>query len=399
MKKIILFSLILLYSLIVQATNITVNTPGNLSNILSSHDKSTITNLVITGILDARDIKCIRDEIIKLTFLDLSEIFITSYSGNGGTSNSTMYLENEIPENSFYNGNSGNQRLISINLPNSITSIANRAFYQCIALTSLTIPSSVSSIGALAFFDCININQFIVPETNLNFKVEEGVLFNKNQTVLIQCPIKKSGQYTIPTSVITVENSAFYNCDLLTNIIIPNSVSTIGNASFAYCKGIKNISLPNSILTIDNQAFSNCTSLDSISIGNSINTIGNESFSFCSVLNSIFLPNSISKIGERAFFSCDKLERITIPSSVSSIGFLASSSCKGLKEFIVDEQNQSYSSYNGVLYNKDKSILIQCPAQKEGIYNIPSTVKIIDSYAFNNCKNISGIEIKSNQSH
>ena len=131
-------------------------TPGTLSTLLSSTEKSTVTNLIITGNLNAQDFKCLRDEVSELTVLDLSNTSIKAYNGTNGTHPGvSAYPDNQLPQYSFftYTGIS-KDKLVQINLPNSITSIGNNSFYSCKGLTSISIPNTVTSIGDYAFQQC-----------------------------------------------------------------------------------------------------------------------------------------------------------------------------------------------------------------------------------------------------
>ena len=178
-----------------------------------------------------------------------------------------------------------------------------------------------------------------------------------------------SGDIVIP-SVITNEGIdytvtgismyAFADNDYISKIAIPNTVSFIGVGAFDGCSGLKECVLSNSITSIAAKTFNNCYSL-----------------------KDIIIPNSVETIGERAFWQCEGLLSITIPSSVCDIeGVSMFNNCWGLEEIIVDKNNKSYSSENGVLFNKDKSILLACPKAKNEKFEIPSSVKIIQHGAF-----------------
>ena len=83
----------------------------------------------------------------------------------------------------------------------------------------------------------------------------DGVLFNKNQTTLIQCPGGKAGSYTIPNSVTSIGDCAFVDCTSLTSVTIPNSVTSIGDEAFSGCTSLTNVTIPNSVTSIGDEAF------------------------------------------------------------------------------------------------------------------------------------------------
>ena len=220
--------------------------------------------------------------------------------------------------------------LTSVMIPNSVTSIGDAAFYYCSSLTSVTIPNSVTSIGERAFASCSSMISIDIADSNPNYCSVEGVIFNKEKSTLIQYPGGKQGDYIIPTSVTSIENSAFRDCSGLTSVTIPNSVIGIGSYAFSGCSGLTSVSLPNSVTSIGSRAFEGCSSLTSVSIGNSVTSIGERAFASCSSLTSVTIPDGVTNIGSGAFFGCTGLASVTIPNSVTSIESYAFSQCTGL---------------------------------------------------------------------
>ena len=264
--------------------------------------------------------------------------------------------------------------LTSITIPNDVTSIGDYAFYNCTGLTSITIPSSVTSIGQQVFYNCTGLTQIIVDSNNSNFSSLDGVLFNKDWTLLIAYPNGKSEQYTIPNSVTSIGNYAFYDCTGLTSITIPNSVTSISANAFSNCTGLTSITIPNSVTSIGDDAFwfcsittlnfnpTNCTSIGShaftfqsslktVNIGDNVKTLPNNLFSSCTGLTSITIPNSVTSIGDHAFYGCRGLTSIIIPDSVTSIGDYAFYDCTGLTEVHsnnITPPNASYNTFSGI---------------------------------------------------
>ncbi len=123
---------------------------------MTTQDLSVVTNLTITGAIDPRDFKTMRDNMVVLAAVDLSGATVAEYIGNGGTSGTftVIYSENEIPGSAFYNPITtvGKSTLKIFIYPASVKSIGSDAFRKCIGLTgSLIIPASVNSIGDYAF--------------------------------------------------------------------------------------------------------------------------------------------------------------------------------------------------------------------------------------------------------
>ena len=113
-------------------------------------------------------------------------------------------------------------------------------------------------------------------------------------------------------------------------------------------------------------------------------------------LTNVTIPNSVTEIGLYAFVGCEGLTSITIPDSVTVIGHEAFRRCTGLTRINVDNNNQNYTSNDGVLYNKDMTTLIRCPAKKQGSFTIPNSVTSIENYAFEDCTGLTRINVDNN---
>ena len=132
--------------------------------------------------------------------------------------------------------------LTSVTIPNGVISIGMGAFGICTSLTSVTIPSSVTSIGAAAFTDCGSLTAITVDARNPVYSSVGGVVFDKNQTALVEYPAGKPGSsYTIPNGVTSIGGAAFYGCTSLTGVTVPDSVTSIGANAFYYCGSLTSV--------------------------------------------------------------------------------------------------------------------------------------------------------------
>ncbi len=290
--------------------------------------------------------------------------------------------------------------LTSVVIPNSVTSIGERAFYHCSGLTSVTIPNSVTSIGYGAFAYCDGLTSIDVASDNSNYCSVDGVLFNKDKTTLIQYPGGKQGAYTIPNSVTSIGNDAFYYCTGLTSVTIPNSVTSIGDSAFDHCTGLTSITIPNSVTSIGYGAFLYCTGLTSVTIPNSVTSIGEGAFAHCYGLTSVTIGNSVTSIGASAFYACSSLTSVTIPNSVTSIGTAA---FYGVKN-IVYSGSATGSPWGARLVNgyvdgylvysdETKKYLFACFYTATGDIVIPNSVTSIGTEAFYNCSGLTSVTI------
>ncbi len=250
------------------------------------------------------------------------DITIPSSVSNNGITYSVTSIGNSV----FYYC----PDLTSVTLPNTLTSIGGWAFTGCYKLTTVTIPSSVTSIGDWVFSDCNTLTTINVDVNNQFFASVNGILYNKDQSNVIRCPMNMTGIVNIPSTVTSICISAFYNCSNLTSIVLPNSVTTIGNHAFQYCSGLTSMTIPNSVTSIGDYSFWGCRGITSMNIPNSITSIGKYTFRFCSGLTSVILPNSLTSIGEGAF-ECSGLTSIIIPNSVTSISDSVFNECMKLK--------------------------------------------------------------------
>ncbi|MBQ9117107.1 MAG: leucine-rich repeat protein [Clostridia bacterium] len=151
-----------------------------------------------------------------------------------------------------------------IEIPDCVTVIAARALERCPNITTVTIPSSVTSIGMFAFVHCEALEEIRLSPQNRSFKLNDGVLYSADGKNLVLCPSKKTGCFSIPSTVSVIEHGAFSGCYSITSISIPDSVKIIRWAAFVNCKSLTSITIPSSVTKLEINAFWSCTSLKDI---------------------------------------------------------------------------------------------------------------------------------------
>lgn len=269
-----------------------------------------------------------------------------------------------IPDSVSYIGEyafSNCESLTSIIIPDNVRVLSSKVFYGCISLEVIALPEGLQTIEGHPFGKCYDLVSVLIDEDNPYFAYSDGVIYNHDMTTLvIYLPSNTDSEYSIPQGVTRIGNHAFYENETLTQVTIGNDVVEIGEFAFSRAANINSVSTGVNVHTIERFAFSEMTNLLNVDLAEGLNSIG------------------IS-----AFYHCERLQSISIPSSVVELGQAAFNYCSSLSEINVDGENQHYTSLNGVLYNKDMSILITYPAGKRNlIFTVPDYVDIIDVSAF-----------------
>ena len=186
------------------------------------------------------------------------------------------------------NGFSACTALETVVLSEGLTSIGSNAFYGCTGLTEIMIPASVRQLGARPFTYCANLTGIWVDENNQTYVNDEnGVLFTRDMTTLVEAPCMLKGDYIVPETVVTINWGAFSGCKELTSVVIADGVSVIEPVLFADCTALLSVVIPDSVEMISNAAFENCSSLKEITIPSSVMCIDPGIFNGCSVLDKI----------------------------------------------------------------------------------------------------------------
>lgn len=258
--------------------------------------------------------------------------------------------------------------LKKIKLSNRVTYIGNKLFSDCRKLKTVSIPASVKGINPGAFNNCIGLRSIRVAKENKHYCSQDGVLFNKNMTRLIQYPLHKEDEaYTTPATLEKIRARAFEGNRFLKKVTV--SAGKIGK-----------------------YAFSCMTKLSHVTIRPGTVKIADGAFLASRKLKTAELPDSVKEIGVSAF-SKTAIKKIHIPASLKSLGSDAFLDCDRMMEF-EGGTTPSYRVADGVLYNRKMTTLIQYPARKPGRhFMVPDSVKSICSDAFDGTLNLVKLEM------
>ncbi|NDV84278.1 leucine-rich repeat protein [Bacteroides sp. 51] len=239
------------------------------------------------------------------------------------------------------------RNLVSINLPEKLTTIGARAFHWCDAL-KLTLPASLEYIGNEAFSRCIFETELTLPSIK-----EIGSLAFEQTSI---------PKLTFPSSLVTMGESVFSECKSLKTVTFADNglLEIIPAGAFSECTTLETINIPANITTIGGQALKSTSissltfpansrlsdigpgafqgsNLISISIPNNITKIEYDTFWGCSKLNHIDLPKELLEINSRAFLECTNLTQIVIPEKTKKIEDEAFSKCGKLTQINLPE--------------------------------------------------------------
>lgn len=435
-KLLFLIANLLAAAIVFSQTTFNLSSAGTLSVLAEQAGikTDTITKLKLTGSIDARDFKIIRDQMIALENLDISLTDIVYYKGIEGTAGTgdLIYEAGQVPYMALSGCQKlkyaslpqsatslgalildGNTQLIAVTLPNQINSISYGMFYGCTSLLSVEIPASVKIIGIGAFSGCTSLQTVLFsPNSELN-SVYSSAFQNCSSLSDIQ----------LPASLTTIDEQAFANCTGLKDFRISAGIRTLAVDAFRGCKNIVTFTVspdnnhfagfegvlfnktitrlvlyplgrqnssyvvPETVDTIGQSAFYSCDNIETISFSTILKVVDRSAFYRCSNLVSLNFPNSLTQIKSFAFSDCVKLSSITFSESLVAIGLSAFENCEGLQTIVLPE------SLKEISYNAFKNC--------DGIsaVTIPSNVELIEHAAFAACNKLSNISITNNSNY
>ena len=220
--------------------------------------------------------------------------------------------------------------IIEVVIKSGVTGVGSGAFTGCTALKKVSISDTVKKLDLNAFSGCTALEAFAVEDGNEAYASADGVLFNAGKTLLISCPVGKTGAYTVPETVTEIEKSAF-TASGVESVSMSDAVNAVGEGAFSNCSKLKSAVLPKGLKELKKSLFSGCSALEAISIPDSVKTLGEGVFSGCAALKEVKIPGEVTVIPKNAFSGCAALESVSIPASVTAIKEAAFDGCTALK--------------------------------------------------------------------
>ena len=252
----------------------------------------------------------------------------------------------------------GRVNLKKVVFSNNLKVIGDEAFRGCTAITELKVNKSVTRIGDSCFRDCTALTRLDIDE-----EIEIGERAFENCGNLVEV--------NLPDDLAEIYSGVFNSCRELKSITLPKQLIAIGDNAFAHCDSLQEVVIPPHVVRIDDQVFSGCLSLSKVTLSDSVSRLGKNVFKDCVNLKSIFITRNVVKIESGCFRGCSSFEEIEI-----------------------HPRNRYFKSMNGVLYNKNKSVLICYPcAKKDDIFVVPDSVSYIEDWAFANANNLKVVRI------
>ncbi len=283
-----------------------------------------------------------------------------------------------LGENAFENCVS----LSTLLIPGSVTDIDYNAFKGCGSLQSVLIPASVKVVESGAFSDCSKLVSINVSAANAAYTSVDGVLFTRNERCLVQFPGGRSGSYQVPAGVTAIDLDAFVGCSELVSVNISDNVSYVWYDSFVGCGKLASINV--------SAANMNYASVDGVLFTKDMLEIlccpGGKTGDYV-------IPDSVEDLQALVFRGCSRLTSVTIPAAAYIDGWPFFDKCDNLTAINVHSSNTNYRVVDGVLYNRDLTELLKCPEGKTGNITIPASVNKIEGNALRGCHRLTAINV------
>ena len=283
------------------SNSIVIREAGTLAAVFEGSSKIEIPLLSVSGPVNGDDFRFLRSLLgapgsestieSAVNMLDLTDAHIVEggYSYDG-----SRFTETDIVSTGLF---ADCVALREIILPATATVLARNAFARCCSLEKLTVSASMASVWPSE--ECTSLSNIIVSAANSNFSAIDGVLYNNDVTQIIWLPLGKTGQFSLPPTITSIGDNAFYGTGI-TSLEIPPSVTSISRGAFAG-SALREISFPDNIANIAESLFQNCRDLSVVHLGTGTRYIGNYAFDGTSVKDIFVAATTPPFVADQAF--------------------------------------------------------------------------------------------------
>lgn len=321
------------------------------------------------------------------------------YIGDYAFDDCTGLTSIELPNSVTYMGEeafSGCNNLTSVKLSDNLKEIKDCSFWGCNKLQDINIPNAVTNIGKGAFSKCSSLKKVSISNP---IEIKDNTFY--------QCSNLEEVQ--LLGGALGIGDNAFYSCIKLSDITILDVSEeydgkySIGGNSFSECQSLKEITIPKNFTRIGSGAFSSCSNLEKVNILGTMEFIGAGAFYETKISSgfverhikdkdivSFVIEEGVGQIGDYTFLGAENLKSVHIPSTVYHITEKAFYGCNNLETVTISQDNPYFTIEDGIIYNKNKTILIRCLPGKNTKVEIPNTVTEIEEYAFMGCSKLKG---------
>ncbi len=284
----------------------------------------------------------------------------------------------------------GCSRLEYIEFPNSLVSLGRWVFYNCRSIKNLNIPRNLTDIAYTALAGLSGLVYYTCSPFNPKFKAVDGILYNKDMTMLVAYPQAAAAtSFTIPSTITSLYDYCLHNCDNLTEINIPESVTYFGMNIFSASDNIESIDVPDGVTKMGVTVFGQCPKLSHVHLPASLDSIKNSCFYGCNSLTEVVIPASVRYIGNYAFSDCENLKTIT---------FEEGSCLEGFGEYVFRE-SPSFESLDmpNTVTTMGTGMFYVCPSLKN--IHLSRSLTILPNASFYQCFLLTELDIPGTVTH
>lgn len=304
--------------------------------------------------------------------------------------------------------------IVSVYIPDGVTSIGQYAFFGCDNLVNIRLPDSVTYMGDYALANRLDTYGYNCLYGPLDLNEYDNALYLGNEknpfVALIAVKDKTVPECTINENTKIVADQAFKKYSALKNLVVPGSVVFVGRQAFSEMYALESVKIGGGVKTMGLGAFASNPILENVVISDGVAEIGESAFQYSSNIKSITIPDSVKKIGKRAFSDIPNMENFTLGKNVEYIGSSAFNGCENIMQrdddgfYYVGDWVVYSDKWNITTMNIKPGIRGIAGDAFSNMYSltsvtIPGSVKFIGESAFYKCKSLEKVVLPEGVTH